>query len=794
MPRLFGKKIKSKKSPARRAMKLLLLPLAALLAVMFVFFAIDDFWLMAKLMILDGSTISNTGDGITYNYPGNIGTGGANSADGAHGTNGLNMMLMNSMTGGYCADWLTLARDHCNRKYMMDEVAFPNDVNPSIVLMTGTAMKETGLETITLSTGATARVPKCSFDLTKAKYGEVVDGCQYTLYQVSSEFLKNHLDYVHKSFETSLKSSSSGYYGTFQMSRGMLSKVPTEPDAGGAGNFPSTLSGYGMSETRSNSNGDFGFFPDQMSSNLQSCWSRWARNYRNLGGKDIDFTRDSAVGLGYAATNAGEGNVANWFGLGTWSGNVGRYDGVTNRCAAAQAYPSGEAKGSCVADAMNQLMDACDIIMTYISNHPDEMSEALYVDRKTFQGITAGAVMFGCKNGFVTSANKTRLIEQMDNAHFKTGATIAYRALKNKPTATEEEVAAIFAGLSTTVGEERKALTGAYNLLDSKATQYGDKYAHLCLHFEDESHTFTYDGKTYPVIHAADIEPASGIYWIPMGGAYLYWKMLTYAGVECTFQEALGDAKSSTGSNGGEGGGGLISSIPATPTATGSGGQAIAVRMAQICYPTMTEGKNEYRVKFKALHGKEVYSGASPLGVVCGNKVYLQAHHAVMSEDQGYWASCDRGVCTAVRWAGADDNFKRGDCYAQLDYFVSQSKSSTGRWVEVNWGGNTALLQPGDIFIRSDKWEIAHGKDIYKDSGHIVCYIGDTIARQVWPNSTTTTTVGHSSYNDRPPCMGNFYGHLNNRYGRDIGLATFRVFRNVRPMETSKYAGFTPST
>lgn len=780
---LFRRKQKRRKSLAKRALSLVLVPLSIFLSVAFVFFWADDFWLYVQ-MIYFANPSSNSADDFEMPSLGQSGGTGSWGGDvsGTYGENGLNLMLMNQMSGGYCADWLTLARDHCNRKYMMDEVKFPNDVNPSIVLMTGTAMKETGLETITLSSGATAKVPKSSFNLSKATYGSEVDGCKYDLWNVSSQFLSTHLDYVNASFQSSLKSSSSGYYGTFQMSRNMLSRTPTEPSSSSSGNFPSKLSGYGMEETRTTSNGDFGFFPDQMSSNLQSCWSRWATNYRNLGGKDIDFTRESAVGLGYAATNAGEGNVANWFGLGTWT-STGSYKGQTNNCAAAQAYPSGEAKGACVADAMNQLMDAEEKIQKYIAENPEVMTEALYLDRRCFHGMSAGAALFGCKNGFLTSTNKQRMLNDMSGANFAMGVTIAYRATTGKVSATPDDVKAVINSMSTAVGDERKALTGAYNLLDSKGTNYSG-HDHLCVHFEDLTHTFQYNGKTYPVVHAADIEPASGIFWIPMGGAYLYWKMLTYAGVECTFSDVMSD-----------GTGGMIAEIPpsisiSNPSSSTGIGNAIAIRMAQISYSDMDTAKAAYKEKYYARHGSYPVKGGSPYKVVTGNEIYLKAHDYCLQDDPSgvgaYYASCDRGTCTAVRWAGADDSFPVGACYGQLNYFVNQSKNPDGKWVEVNFGGDPKNLQPGDILMRSDKWERDHGNPVTGKTGHIVTYVGKDAASAVYPNvSWKDYIVGHSSYNDRSPALGNWYTG-------NTGLNTFRAFRCVRPETNSKYSSYSP--
>lgn len=765
--RSLSKKKRKKRNPA---FKLVLLPVVIMFAICVSFFFFDDFWMMSYYTLLQDTEPANKNG--TYN--GGVG-GGTYGGGGTEGTSrtltGTNLMLMNQLTGGYCADWLVLARDHCNRKYLPDDVKFPNNVNPSIVLMTGTAMKETGLTTITLTGGEKAKVPKCSFNLSKAAYGETVDGCTYDLYNVSSFWLTNHKDYVSESFETSLRSASSGYYGTFQMKYSMLPRNPDYPDRTYTtddegkkltGNFPSTLNGYGMETGRGTDKGDFGFFPDQMASNLQSCWSRWAINYKNLGGKYIDFSKYSMSGIGYAATNAGEGNVANWYGLSA--------RGSAN-CASKEAYPKGEERGACVADAMNQLVNSYEKIQEYVLTHPDVMNEGLYLDRQTFHGMMVTATLYGCKGGMLTSTNRDKIIKRFGSNNFVTGMLIGYRGVTGKTSATVEEVKALITNFDCSEADAAKANTGAYGFIDSKNDAYGGS-GNFGVHFKDSSRTFTYNGQTLPVLHMADVEPTSGIFWIPMGGAYLYWKMLVYSGVECTFMDAYQDVLTGSITIVEE-----AEKIADTPRYAQNG--SIASAMVSISYEDKVVARKDFADQWAKQSGKgDGRVKMAPYGVVCGTPLYIKIHAGVLPGDK-YWASCDRGVCTAVRWSGHDDKFPAGACYGQMNYMVSSPK-----WQEIAYTGKEAECQAGDVMIRSDTWLAEHRRvPNSSTTGHIVMYCGHEEIMKRFPNQTKAV-IAASSYGDRPPVIDPWYEG-------NKGLQTYNVFRSIYTEADSRYKNIT---
>ena len=181
--------------------------------------------------------------------------------------------------------------------------------------------------------------------------------------------------------------------------------------------------------------------------------------------------------------------------------------------------------------------------------------------------------------------------------------------------------------------------------------------------------------------------------------------------------------------------------------------------------------------------------------------VYKYIHDAVIPGDTIY-ASCDRTVCTAVRWAGFDDNFPAGATLQQEEYLVSSP-----RWVEVDWGGNVNMLMPGDVLIRTDSLIPGSGTTISDGSGsfasdrgehHIIIYVGDYLPSALYhehwgmENDPTadllegTANIVHGSFNERVPA----YDKLTST-GNSI-FRSYHAFRCIDMMDTgkSKYVGY----
>ena len=144
---------------------------------------------------------------------------------------------------------------------------------------------------------------------------------------------------------------------------------------------------------------------------------------------------------------------------------------------------------------------------------------------------------------------------------------------------------------------------------------------------------------------------------------------------------------------------------------------------------------------------------------------YREALHALESGTTWY-ASCDRGVNTAIRLAGVDPSFPWGGTSVQYDYVTGDGKD---KWKDMGvWTTNDGL-QPGDVIL-------AEG------GGHVKMYIGTNIAGERWPG--TTSNMYQASYGDHYPLVSretpstnssrtyHVYRYVGNAY-TDAGWNTF---------------------
>lgn len=152
-------------------------------------------------------------------------------------------------------------------------------------------------------------------------------------------------------------------------------------------------------------------------------------------------------------------------------------------------------------------------------------------------------------------------------------------------------------------------------------------------------------------------------------------------------------------------------------------------------------------------------AGSYPADIA--SQLYIDVHDAVGIDS--YYASCDRGTCTAVRWSGADDDFPQGPCPTIITYLDKHSEKwekigSLG--ADVSWDD----LEPGDIMVCS---------------GHIGIFCGEEAVKEKYPNSSNTTYA--ASLNDYcPQLQGDhwLYGHSGEKYF---------VYRNIQPESDSRY-------
>ena len=157
-----------------------------------------------------------------------------------------------------------------------------------------------------------------------------------------------------------------------------------------------------------------------------------------------------------------------------------------------------------------------------------------------------------------------------------------------------------------------------------------------------------------------------------------------------------------------------------------------------------------------------------------GKKIYLDAFKLSSGGDT-ITRSCDRFVCAAVRWSGADDNYPLGHVGTQADYLSSHPDKwqvlFNGKYMDSSTYRTTPPkgLQPGDIIIECDApdWRT-----------HTFVYCGEGLIASIFPNSADYGyDITSASYDDiAPQCC---YWYLSSTY--------FRVFRCVKYEANPKY-------
>lgn len=113
---------------------------------------------------------------------------------------------------------------------------------------------------------------------------------------------------------------------------------------------------------------------------------------------------------------------------------------------------------------------------------------------------------------------------------------------------------------------------------------------------------------------------------------------------------------------------------------------------------------------------------------------YVSAHEKGYPND-GYWASCDRSVASAIALAGVDPEYPPGPTDDQLTY----CSNNPTKWKTVGiWraGDSASVLEPGDVLITP---------------GHTKIFTGVEAAKEKFPNTSGNMMQG--SY-------GQFYPHI----------------------------------
>lgn len=121
-----------------------------------------------------------------------------------------------------------------------------------------------------------------------------------------------------------------------------------------------------------------------------------------------------------------------------------------------------------------------------------------------------------------------------------------------------------------------------------------------------------------------------------------------------------------------------------------------------------------------------------------------------------WYASCDRCVCTAVRWSGTDDHFPTGSTTQQLDYMADPEQggfNGTSGWVNVSDqydASNFDQIPVGAIMIVNNPG-IPTSNDM---EGHIVMYTGSAVLNSIYGGKSgfdPNCCIVAASYCERMP-------------------------------------------
>ena len=729
------------KKKKRRFKFLLLLPIAALLSCITVFFIADEFWLKMHLLVLnpednniEGVYVAPSGS-VTYPTGSESSTGGtvgsSSALTGVVKTGTGELALINKMGGGYCKDWLDIARGSCMGTYLHPNSQLPNDRLPSPALLIGTAIKEDGVTYLNKK-----QVPRSNIDITNGLYGTEIDGDLYSLYEVNSTWLNKHgYSYIDKTMNAAMRTPSNPTYRTtFQMT-GMLTIAPNgDNDSGGS--YPSRLNGYGIASgtLRDKSQGDYAFFPDECAAALHSMVERvdsYFKNYYEDSPIDIDLDMRGAM---YAAMHLGEGIAIAKLGCGqnftstTWNDSM--------KLGAISAY--------------RDITDGIVRVSSYISAHPESMSENDYSNTQMFLGMSIAYLVKEC--GGFTTPDRVSSFKSKCGDSIKAGMKLMLLALEGK-SYSDSEINAFVNSIPV------KSVSGL-RLGTSSHSGLPEIYW-LDQHGVNDSRE-SYSG---PAVHTGDPQMLLSAYQVTITGKYMYWKMLTYAGVEVTYEEACSDL-----------GGTYIERIVTysteeTETRMKLEGSTYGETIARIAV--------DYALKYRsqAIHNN-------------GTARYKASVDAVHETQRDYRA-CNVNVNTAIRRAGIDDTcpFTSSNKWDdrvryQWDYFVNSPL-----WEQVDFDGyHYDNLKPGDVLIYSGVKFFPGDKD-REDEGHILFFVGYDLVHEKYPDLNETNCLEEASYSYTKKTDSDRGAHISEWSKGSARFKDYRVMRCVGIKGESKYAG-----
>lgn len=749
------RKLMSKRKPNRKfthwLLVTLVMPLVSVLGVLFAFFMFDDFNIYVLLSLEQKAQTDYRNSGASGSYYGDWSkdpTGGSSGM--LAGQQGLANMYINSMSGGYYKEMLEIIRDHADWTYMNDNVSpvirNGEAVYPQVQQTLGTMLSEGGAE----NEGTTRVSPATTLS---AKYYDASDG-KHSLATYNSEVVR----------EDGGSTLASGYNGSMdlyyngatdmrtnlQFRADFAAIYPSGRLVAEADFWPSKMNGYGISDTteRTKADTDAAYFPDQLSIMIQRSWCM----LNNGTYWDMSAMTDTALNTAmYLPYNYGDAGFAYAWGLGIRSSlenkpfTRGGWSSKNTITFQQNTSYSVNYFDEIIVESLNRLEAGWDGYVSGIWDGSDY--NYWYINHSDYKGFGAMALMLnGC---FADPAVADEVRNNFSNRGFLRGATVAYRVWTGNSDATMDDVL----NWSQTSLPVKSVDESIYGPVISEG---GDS---IFLHYLDEEHQIYRDDGSgpYPALRSYG-EGLRGPWMTRLSGVIVYWKMLQAAGVECTFSDAYRDSI-----------GALVATAPDAPkeNVVSTEAEAVALQlarcMAAYSWPTIAQANNND-----------------------GTELYRQVFAKVLGDDY-YKQSCDRGACCAIRWSGADGGFPRGNTKTQIEYLDGTNGGAGPTiWEEISWGGNEALLKPGDILIWSTKSRglLSNGRS----AGHIIVYVGKEIIQQFHAGEASSSAVichasiGGSSSPSRSPACGGWYDDAK----------CFAAFRLINPSPNEAYTNAAP--